>query len=54
MNAGRNIRMFSDPWIIGGAGVCLALIAIAAGFRMYSRINAKFEAKAAAKTKSSA
>ena len=46
--------MFSDPWIIGGAGVCLALIAVAFVFRMYSRINAKFEAKAAAKSKTSA
>jgi len=53
VNAGRIIRMFSDPWIIGGAGVCLALIVVASGFRMYSRINAKFEAKAAAKNKPS-
>ena len=44
--------MFSDPWIMGGAGVALAVIVIAAGVRAYNRLNSKFEKKAAAKATS--
>ncbi len=30
--------MFSDPWIIGGAGVMLTVLAIAFGVRLYNKI----------------
>ena len=43
--------MFSDPWIIGFAGVCLTIIGIAALFRLYNWLKAKV-AKDAAKSKS--
>ena len=35
--------MFSDPWIMGGAGAMIAVIAIAAAFRLYQRIKTRAE-----------
>jgi hypothetical protein len=52
VNAGRNYKMFSDPWIMGGAGVALAVIVIAAGVRFYNKLSSKFEEKAEAKAAS--
>ena len=38
--------MFSDPWIMGGAGVMITIIAIAAAVRLYNRLKVKAEAGA--------
>lgn len=33
--------MFGDPMIVAGAGVLLAIIAIATGIRLYNKLKAK-------------
>lgn len=41
--------MFSDPPIMIGAGVMIAILAIAAAFRVYNRLKAKVASDAASK-----